>query len=248
MIGLGACLCLAVAAVLLWPLAPRVARPARRAGSGRPGLVGPASSAGSRRRPFAARGTRSGAAGRSRARSRAWEEGLAELLGLVLGPLQSGAPPAVALAAAQAAQGRGPFVELVDDLVTAGTHGEVLAPVWQSWAELLDSDDLRFVARAWGLSEQTGSPLSEALATSLEVLRARRRAADRVASAAAGPRASMMVLLLLPLSGPFVGLACGIDPRTLYLSSPAAGGSLVAGLVLAAVARWWSARILARAA
>jgi tight adherence protein B len=154
----------------------------------------------------------------------------------------------VALDAARVAQGPGPFAGLVDDLVTAGNRAEPLAPVWQVWGDRLDSDDLRFVARAWELTEHTGSPLADALATSLAVVRARRRAADRVASAAAGPRASMLVLVLLPLSGPFVGLACGIDPRTLYLSSPAATGSLVAGLVLAVLARWWSARILARAA
>jgi tight adherence protein B len=146
------------------------------------------------------------------------------------------------------AQGPGPFTGVVDDLVTAGHRAEPLAPVWQGWAERLDSDDLRFVGRAWELTEQNGSPLVEALTASLEVVRARRRSADRVASAAAGPRASMLVLLLLPLSGPVVGLACGIDPRTLYLSSPAATGSLAAGIALALLARWWSGRILAGAA
>lgn len=192
------------------------------------------------------RGRLTGSGSRRARRSR--DEALGELLALVAGPLRSGAPAPVALEAARSALGPGPLDGLVAELVSTGRRAEPLAPVWSRWADRLGSDELRFVARAWALTEDTGAPLANALETSLDVVRARRRAADRVASAAAGPRASMLVLLLLPLSGPLVGLACGIGPRTLYLSSPAATGSLLAGLALAALARWWSARILARAA
>jgi tight adherence protein B len=58
----------------------------------------------------------------------------------------------------------------------------------------------------------------------------------------------MAVLCLLPLSGPLVGLACGIGVRELYLGTPAAALSLVTGLVLAGFALWWSRRILRGAA
>lgn len=233
MTGVVVCALLAVAAVLAWPRAgtplpswsPDVTDPAGRvAWSGR--LLG----------------------SRSRRGRRSRDEALGELLALVAGPLRSGAPAAVALDAARSALGPGPLDGLVADLVSTGRRAEPLAPVWSRWADRLGSDELRFVARAWALTEDTGAPLADALDTSLDVVRARRRASDRVASAAAGPRASMLVLLLLPLSGPLVGLACGIGPRTLYLSSPAATGSLLVGVVLAGLARWWSARILAKAA
>ena len=224
---------LAVAAVLVWP---RSGTPLPSWSTGTDDTAGGGSPR--RRRP----GSRSRTARRSR------DEALGELLALVAGPLRSGAPATVALGAARSALGPGPLDGLVADLVSAGHRAEPLAPVWSRWADRLASDELRFVARAWALTEDTGAPLADALESSLAVVRARRRAADRVASAAAGPRASMLVLLLLPLSGPLVGLACGIGPRTLYLSSPAATGSLFAGVVLAVLARWWSARILARAA
>jgi tight adherence protein B len=54
----------------------------------------------------------------------------------------------------------------------------------------------------------------------------------------------MTVLALLPLSGPVVGLACGVGPRELYLSSRAGSLSLVVGAVWAAVAWWWARRIV----
>jgi tight adherence protein B len=231
--GVALCSLLGVLAVLAWP----------RAGTPLPvwspdgGEVG-GDASGPGRLPWAT----------SRRARRSRDDALGELLALVGGPLRAGAPAVVALATARSALGPGPLDSLVADLVSTGDRAEPLAPVWSQWAERLASDELRFVARAWALTEDTGAPLADALETSLDVVRARRRAADRVASAAAGPRASMFVLMLLPLSGPLVGLACGIDPRSLYLSSPAAAGSLLVGLGLAVLARWWSARILARAA
>jgi tight adherence protein B len=105
---------------------------------------------------------------------------------------------------------------------------------------------MAFVARAWALSERTGAPLADAIDTAVEVLRDRRRAEERLAAAGAGPRASMAVLCLLPLSGPVVGLACGVGPRQLYLGSPAATASALTGLALAGLAVWWSRRLLAR--
>ncbi|MFC8504431.1 type II secretion system F family protein [Pedococcus sp. NPDC057267] len=233
MTGVVVCSLLAAAAVLAWP---RAGRPSPQWSAGSVEVA-----------PGVSWRARLPGAGSRRARH-SRDEALGELLALVAGPLRSGAPAAVALDAARSALGPGSLDGLVADLVATGQRAEPLAPVWSRWANRLTSDELAFVASAWALTEDTGAPLADALETSLDVVRARRRAADRVASAAAGPRASMLVLLLLPLSGPLVGLACGIGPRTLYLSSPAATGSLLAGLVLAVLARWWSARILAKAA
>lgn len=183
---------------------------------------------------------------RGRRRARAMEEALGDLLELVSAPLRAGVAPARALAAAGAVQGAGPLARAVEALVAASARGDPLAPVWEEQAARTGSDAMAFVARAWALSERTGAPLADAIDTAVEVLRDRRRAEERLAAAVAGPRASMAVLCLLPLSGPVVGLACGVGPRQLYLGSPAATASALTGLALAGLAVWWSRRILAR--
>ena len=191
------------------------------------------------------------------ARSRGWRRGsrrvafdaaLAELVAAVAAPLRAGVVPAVALAAAEPSCADDPVLaRLVRDLVEATRAGAPAAEVWLRHAQSQGSADLQFVGRAWALSERTGAPLAEALDSCEGVLRARERGRQRLASAAAGPRASMAVLCLLPASGPLVGAAVGVDPGALYFSSPAATGSLVLGLSLAAGAWWWSRRILRRA-
>jgi tight adherence protein B len=141
----------------------------------------------------------------------------------------------------------GPLEALVADLHTAAASGRPLGPVWEQWAETAQSPALRFVARAWILSDHAGAPLAEALGCAVSVLRSQRQSRQRLASAVAGPRASMAVLVVLPVAGPVVGLVCGLSPAELYLGQPAASASALLGLLLGAVAFWWSRRILARA-
>jgi tight adherence protein B len=186
---------------------------------------------------------------RGRARRAAFEGALAELVAVLAAPLRAGVVPAAALAAAESNLVDNPaLARLVRELVEATLSGGSAAEVWLRHADAHGSTDLRFVGQAWALSERAGAPLADALDSCEEVLRARERGRARVASAAAGPRASMAVLCLLPASGPLVGAAVGIGPASLYFSTPAATGSLVLGLVLAAGAWWWSRRILARVA
>ncbi|WP_270887193.1 type II secretion system F family protein [Pedococcus sp. 5OH_020] len=173
---------------------------------------------------------------------------MSALVAVLEAPLRSGVPPVVALAAADAAFTGHPVLgPLVQDLAFEAAQGGSVAMVWRRHAVTMGSEDLRFVAQAWELTERTGAPLADALASASEVLRAHARRRERLASATAGPRASMVVLCLLPLTGPAVGVACGITPRELYLSTRAGTASLAAGLVLAGAAWWWSRRILARA-
>jgi hypothetical protein len=55
------------------------------------------------------------------------------------------------------------------------------------------------------------------------------------------------VLTVLPITGPLFGLACGVDPVTLYLASPIAAASLVVGLALLWLGRVWCTRMIRRA-
>jgi len=231
-----------VAATLVWPgpalsatLATRPRTPGPEEGDGRRADVGRLGEA-PRRRAGAGRG--------HRRREAARDEALAELLGLVAAPLRAGVPPAAALAAVEPSVRAGPLGPLVGDLVAASRTGDPLAPVWGGWADRLASSALAFVGRAWSLSEDAGAPLVDALTAAADGVRARRRARERLATAASGPKASMAVLSLLPVAGPLVGLACGISPVELYLARPLASLSLVVGLSLAALATWWSRRIL----
>lgn len=225
-------LCLVLATVLLWPV--------RRAGG--PLLPGAG--------PPGARG--SGGPLRSRGRRRRAQErlqvDLTELVSLLAGPLRAGAVPGLALTTVARTISPGPELgAMVEELVDAAPRGVALSEVWLRHAERLDSPDLRFVARAWQLTERTGAPLAEALASAEHVLRARRRARERVATAAAGPRSSMLVLAGLPCAGPVVGLAFGLTPAALYLSSPASLLCAVAGVVLGVGAWLWAGRIVSGA-
>ncbi len=241
-------LALVVTAVLVWPRRPA---PHER--------LAPCEDPSPRRGP---RPDRNSATGPSRAVGRSWtrrrrrvravtaaEDRLADLLGLVAAPLRAGVPATTSVAAAGAAVEDDPLLgPLVLDVLAAGATGEQVSGTWLSHAGQLDSEALRFVGQAWALSERTGAPLADALRSSEQVLRARTRSRQRLSSAAAGPRASMGVLALLPLSGPVVGMACGVSPVELYLSTAWSTASLVIGIGFATFGWWWSRTILERAA
>lgn len=173
---------------------------------------------------------------------------LADTLALMSAPIRIGVAPAMAVRVAiEAAPGTGRLGLVYDDLLRSVEAGENLSAVWLHHADTLASSDLRFVGQAWRLTELTGAPLASALGAAEAVLRARERSRLGLKAAVAGPRASMTILTLLPLCGPLVGLAFGIGPRELYLSSLAATTSLVIGVVSGLVAWVWSRRIVERA-
>jgi tight adherence protein B len=136
---------------------------------------------------------------------------------------------------------------LVGDLSAAASAGRSLAEVWHVAASASRSPDLQFVARSWVLSEQTGVPLSVALATAARSVRARQAAEQALDSATAGARASMGLLALLPASGPVIGLLFGLTPVDLYGRSTVAGLCLLAGAALGVTGWLWSRAILRRA-
>jgi tight adherence protein B len=140
--------------------------------------------------------------------------------------------------------GVGDLDALVGGLLDATDRAEAASAVWAVWADRSSSAELTLVAAAWRLSESTGAPLALAVERAVQGLLDARTRRRRVAVAVAGPRASAMVLTLLPLTGPLFGLACGIDPVTLYLGSPVAVGSVVLGLALVGVGRVWCARMI----
>lgn len=188
---------------------------------------------------------------RGRSQSRRWDpESLGDALDIVASALRAGLPPPVALALARDATVWGRCeTERVGRVVASLDQGVGTASAW-----LLPSDEdaavdaYRTVGGVWDLALQTGGPLAEAVDYLSDHLREQARLHGRLEALAAGPRASARLLTLLPLVGPALAVLVGADPQDLYLSSTAAGGSAVIGLVLTVVGWRWSRAMVARAA
>lgn len=183
-------------------------------------------------------------------------ETLADLLEVVVPALRAGATEAVAVEIAGHAIGADhprseslgdPVQGLVDDLTRGARQGQPLAAVWSRAATSQAVPGAGFVARAWTLSQETGVPLSLALATAARSLRAQGAAARALAASTAGARASMLLLALLPAAGPLVGLMFGLTPLDLYGGTRAGTLCLVVGTVLGAAGWLWSRAIVSRA-
>ncbi|MDO5627659.1 MAG: type II secretion system F family protein [Mobilicoccus sp.] len=101
----------------------------------------------------------------------------------------------------------------------------------------------RMVAHAWALSARTGAPLADAMDAAAGVVRAHQDRARHVESASAGARATIRILTALPLGGPVLALAVGVDPAGAY-ASPTAWACLVGGVVLVLVGRRWVASLV----
>ena len=241
--GAGLLVVLAVTAVLVWPpTRGAVALTATASASGQRSVRGWSASLGRR-------ALRRGGGGHS-------PEALADLLEVVVPALRAGASEAAAVEMAGRALGsdraRGrsfgdPLQGLVDDLSRAAREGRPLATVWSRAASSLEVPGVGFVARAWALSEETGVPLSLALATAARSLRAQGAAARALSASTAGARASMVLLALLPATGPVIGLLFGLTPVDLYLASPAGSLCLAVGALLGAAGWLWSRAIVSRA-
>ncbi|MBM6404588.1 hypothetical protein JQN72_10085 [Phycicoccus sp. CSK15P-2] len=107
--------------------------------------------------------------------------------------------------------------------------------------------DLRVLARAWRLSEDTGAAASHTTAAAAAAIRAREADHARTRAALAGPRTSMRLLSGLPLVGPVLAALVGLDPMTLYASTPARL-SVAAGLVATCAGWLWGRAVVRRAA
>lgn len=157
--------------------------------------------------------------------------------------VRAGLPPAtaVALALDEIPDPTGRF----DEVREASRRHTPLAPAWAALAG--SGDDLALVARVWRLSERHGTPLADGLDLAIAQIGARRERQRRLDSALAGPRASALVLTVLPLAGPLIGFALGSDPMAGYASAIGAA-STAAGLVLLGVGRRWARWLVERVA
>ncbi|HET7799117.1 MAG TPA: type II secretion system F family protein [Humibacillus xanthopallidus] len=189
-------------------------------------------------------------------------DGVLVLLDSMAPALTMGLPPTRALALAAEAtssgaldtgqapgrrRGDSELDRLTGSLTAAAARGGALATVWSDWARLTRAPEIAFVASAWALSERHGAPLAVAVERAAAGLREARTRQRKVRVAVAGPRATVTVLTVLPLTGPAFGLACGIDPASLYLGSRVGAVSAVLGVALIVVGRLWCRRMIRKA-
>jgi len=174
-----------------------------------------------------------------------------DLLGLLeaIAPaLEAGMAPASALRfAADARSGSGrldPLAALARGMASAAADGSMLGPLWREAAESAGSAELLLLAQAWSLTEDMGAPLAQAVRTTAGLLEARDAHERRLAGAVAGAKATVNVLTVLPIGGPLLALVLGIGPGELYGGSRLTQGSLVLGLCLAGIGRWWVHRMV----
>lgn len=159
--------------------------------------------------------------------------------------LRAGLTPVVGLrVAADRLLDGSPVRAAFHEVARAVARGEPAGGVWERHTQALEP--LRQVAGAWVLTERTGTALEPALSWAAAQLRERRAAAERLHATTAGARASMGILLLLPLCGPAFGLFVGLSPTTMYGSAGAAIGCAL-GIGCAGAGWVVSRRILARA-
>jgi tight adherence protein B len=161
---------------------------------------------------------------------------LAEAVRSLVGELRAGAHPAIA-AENVAADAPAGCADAMRAIATAARFGGDIEHAVRDRPVLVE------VGYAWGLAQRHGLPLADVLESVVRDLDQRARFARQVRARMAGPRASAMVLALLPLVG--VALGEAMDARPLHVLGSTFAGQvmLVLGVALVCAGVAWSARL-----
>lgn len=180
---------------------------------------------------------------------------LVDLVDGLVAALGAGAAPAGAvevtcrLAAGRLSQER--TSRCLSRIAAEAAAGADLVEVWERAAADLRGSPagqvIASVARGWTLSARLGCPIAPSLAVSAGMLRAEIERDRRITAAAAGPRATVQLLTVLPVLGLVLASVAGLSPWPVLLS-PAALVTLVPGIALVALGRVLTGRLIARAA
>lgn len=103
------------------------------------------------------------------------------------------------------------------------------------------------LAVALDVCDRAGAPTSAVLPGLARSLRAQESARQDREVALAAPRATATVMGLLPVAGAALGLLLGVNPAAVLLFTPVGRVSLVMGLALWTVGRWWMRRLVGAA-
>jgi tight adherence protein B len=125
--------------------------------------------------------------------------------------------------------------------------GDVVS-IWRAQSTDPGCSGLGDLARAWGVSAETGAPLATALEQVAVSLADDQALGSVVAGELAGPRATGKIMAVLPLCGIALGYALGGDPIGFLLQGPLGWGCLVGGVALAAAGVLWVEALAQQAA
>lgn len=162
-----------------------------------------------------------------------------ELCAAVAGGLRAGRQPAEALlAAAPGGPASGPEV-----LAAARFGGDVPGALRGAAGEP-GAQGLAGVAACWQVAAGGGAGLADGLDRVAAALRAERDERDELQAQLAGPRATALLLALLPVFGLLMGTALGAAPLRVLLHTPAGLLCLAAGCLLEWAGLVWTGRIV----
>ncbi|SEE63674.1 tight adherence protein B [Streptomyces sp. 2112.3] len=165
------------------------------------------------------------------------------LCAAVAGELRAGRQPAQALLAA-GAPGLGAAGSAV---MAAARYGGDVPRELRAAARLPGAGGLAGMAACWQVAVEGGAGLASGLERIAAGLRAQRDQRDDLRAQLAGPRATALMLALLPAGGLLMGSALGADPLRVLLHTPAGWGCLAVGGLLEWCGVAWTARIVAAA-
>jgi tight adherence protein B len=162
-----------------------------------------------------------------------------ELCAAVAGGLRAGRQPAEALlAAAPGGPAGGP------EVLAAARFGGDVPGALRGAAGDPGAQGLAGVAACWQVAAGGGAGLADGLDRVGAALRAERDERDELQAQLAGPRATALLLALLPVFGLLMGTALGAAPLRVLLHTPAGLLCLVAGCLLEWAGLVWTGRIV----
>ncbi|WP_245738019.1 type II secretion system F family protein [Streptomyces sparsogenes] len=167
-----------------------------------------------------------------------------ELCGAVAGELRAGRQPVEALLATPP----GHIGERWGLVSAAARFGGDVPEALRRAARSPGAEGLIGVAACWQVAVDEGAGLAAGLDRVAGALRAERDQRQKLRSQLAGPRATAVVLALLPAIGLLMGTALGADPLRVLLHTPAGLGCLLAGCLLEWAGYAWTARVIRAAA
>ena len=183
---------------------------------------------------------RSAAAVRERA-------GAVEALSALAAELSAGRTPPEALGAA-AAVAAGPAADALRSAAAAAELGGDVPSVLSSPPSATAvGPTLRSLSACWSVCASSGSGLASAVQRLEEGLRADQAQRRAVQAELAGPRATALLLAVLPGAGLLMAGALGADPLHVLLHTPLGLVCLVLGLGLDGLGLLWTSRLVSRA-
>ena len=166
---------------------------------------------------------------------------------VLAGELRAGRAPADALEAA-ARLAEGPTRDALLAAVAAGRlGGDVPVALAHGASGSAAPEVLRGLSACWRVCSQAGSELAAAVDRLAEAVVARHEQDRAVETALAGPRATALVLSVLPLAGVGLAAVLGARPWHVLLGTPVGIVCLFTGCALDVLGLWWTNQLVARA-